>query len=899
MELCTASWSCAPRAGSVHSGMELCIPGWVRAPRDGAVHGRMGSCTPGWSCAWRDGAVHGELELCTPGWVRAPRDGAVHSGMELCTPGWVRAPRDGAVHGGMELGTAGWVRARWGGPARPAEGPAELPALGGPRGPGRAERTAVPPPRGGFGRGAAPRVTGGGGGGGDMDAEQDGGGRRGKRAGPGAGAAAAEAAEEAAAERGGRRRRRSSRPAAEAQGTTVLHEAVSYSPQPLPARQFDTSTTEPVSFFLSGLEELLAWQPTSNDDFNVAATPLAKRQPPLHAKRPRTLVCHDMRGGYLEDRFIQGSATRNPYVFYHWRYIDIFVYFSHHTVTIPPVCWTNAAHRNGVPVLGTFIAEWTEGEKLCEAFLAGGPEAYRAVSQQLARVARHYRFDGWLVNLESKLSEAAARNLPLFLRHLTAEVHGAVPGGLVLWYDSVVRSGELRWQNELNEQNRVFFDACDGLFVNYNWKEEQLERSRGLAGQRLTDVYFGIDVFGRGDVLGGGFDSDKPLSLIRKHGFSAAIFAPGWVYEHLGEQDFLQNENKFWGLLAAYLPTHSICTLPFGTSFSLGMGTGRFAAGQEEEAGPWYDLSAQEIQPLYAEREGELSTGCCLRDAWRGGSSLMVRGTVPAGEERAAVRLFSFRVQAPPKLFLTLLYKLEAPHHDEVTVSLQLSTQPSGTRRAGSPHPPTLPPAEPDARHEPRLLPAPPPGLAELLRGCDRRSHGWTGRCYELDLQDCSLRDLSLLVSRHQASPQDTRFACLLGEVQVLDAASLVGSPPRVLHVSASQLWWQEGPDAELLSLSLTLRWSYPPGRARGFRVRCEGARCRGGRPRPGPPQLLGLAHGCLYRAVGLAVPRPTGRQPCRLELLVEPVPSDGLPVAPEHWGRLLLVYSEPAGNAS
>lgn len=51
-------------------------------------------------------------------------------------------------------------------------------------------------------------------------------------------------------------------------------------------------------------------------------------------------------------RFIQGSATRSPYVFYHWQYIDIFVYFSHHVVTIPPVGWTNAAHRNGVSVLG-------------------------------------------------------------------------------------------------------------------------------------------------------------------------------------------------------------------------------------------------------------------------------------------------------------------------------------------------------------------------------------------------------------------------------------------------------------------------------------------------------------------------------------------------------------------
>lgn len=56
---------------------------------------------------------------------------------------------------------------------------------------------------------------------------------------------------------------------------------------------------------------------------------------------------------------------------------------------------------------------------------------------------------------------------------------------------------------------RVFFDACDGLFTNYNWKEEHLERTRGLAGPRHTDVYVGVDVFARGDVIGGGFDTDK------------------------------------------------------------------------------------------------------------------------------------------------------------------------------------------------------------------------------------------------------------------------------------------------------------------------------------------------------------------------------------------------------
>ncbi|XP_074900228.1 cytosolic endo-beta-N-acetylglucosaminidase isoform X2 [Buteo buteo] len=649
-----------------------------------------------------------------------------------------------------------------------------------------------------------------------MAEAQEGPGRRGKRAGPGA-----EEPAEAETERADRRRRRSFQPAAEPRGTTVLHDTVSARPQPLPARHFDTGTTEPVSFFLSSLEELLAWQPDSNDDFNVSAVPLAQRQPSLRSKRPRTLLCHDMRGGYLEDRFIQGSATRNPYVFYHWRYIDIFVYFSHHTVTIPPVCWTNAAHRNGVPVLGTFITEWTDGEKMCEAFLAGGEEAYHAVSEQLARIAQHYRFDGWLVNVENTLSAAAVRNLPPFLRHLTAQVHSAVPGGLVIWYDSVLQNGALRWQNELNEENRVFFDACDGLFTNYNWKEEHLERTRGLAGPRHTDVYVGVDVFARGDVIGGGFDTDK-----------------------------------------------------------------------EEEAGPWYDLSAQEIQPLYMEHEGRLSTSCCLQDAWCGGSSLRLQGTISPGEERMAIRLFSLQMPAPPKLFLTLLYKLEGPHADEVAVALELTTWDSDTCHEGNVT--SLP--EPNGRHHPRFLPAPPPGLAKLLAACDRGSHGWTSRCYELDLQDCSLRDLSLLVSHHQPSPQETPFTCLLGEVRVLDAASVAASPPQVQSLTASQLWWQEGPEKEQLSLSVTLRWTFPPGQAGCFRVLSQGARCRQGQT---PLQLLGLAHACLYRAVGLVVPRPAAGQSCRLELLVEPVLRDKLPVDPDRWGRLVLVYSEPAHGTS
>lgn len=55
----------------------------------------------------------------------------------------------------------------------------------------------------------------------------------------------------------------------------------------------------------------------------------------------------------------------------------------------------------------------------------------------------------------------------------------------------------------------IFFDSCDGFFTNYNWREEHLERMLVQAGERRADVYVGVDVFARGNVVGGQFDTHK------------------------------------------------------------------------------------------------------------------------------------------------------------------------------------------------------------------------------------------------------------------------------------------------------------------------------------------------------------------------------------------------------
>ncbi|CAG8468523.1 5301_t:CDS:2 [Acaulospora colombiana] len=117
--------------------------------------------------------------------------------------------------------------------------------------------------------------------------------------------------------------------------------------------------TKPRSPYWTSLTDVAKWKP--DDEFNVAKVNLKERplfqnddtpQNEIDKRECEVVVCHDMAGGYHEDFFDIGYSVQ------YWQYVDIFIYFSHHRLTVPPSQWTNAAHRNGVKVLGTFITEW-------------------------------------------------------------------------------------------------------------------------------------------------------------------------------------------------------------------------------------------------------------------------------------------------------------------------------------------------------------------------------------------------------------------------------------------------------------------------------------------------------------------------------------------------------------
>ncbi|CAM9647193.1 unnamed protein product [Ascophyllum nodosum] len=396
---------------------------------------------------------------------------------------------------------------------------------------------------------------------------------------------------------------------------------------------------------------------------------VAKPFPPL---RSRLLVCHDLAGGYGEDRWVEGGGYDRAYRMYDWGIIDIFVYFSHNLVTIPPAGWTDVAHRHGTRVLGTFITEWGEGLNLCAKLLQSEEVAERAATK-LAQIAVDHGFDGWLVNIENKIVPVEnVGRMVYFVECLTAKMRAAkaeqgIPlhlgksSATVIWYDSVTTDGNLKWQNRLNSKNRVFFDACDGIFTNYHWaRNYPTDCALEAAGRRL-DVYMGIDVFGRGTWGGGGFHVDSALRVIQNAGVSAALFAPAWTLQNKTsgggrvdpskglswgkvEGDFENVDGEFWAKItkAWHAPrpvpgslggSEDCAAIPLVVNFGCGVGeawrivgeevavfgTIPPAAGHDEKShreematpradglvgGAFYNLASQCLTPLVALGEG-------------------------------------------------------------------------------------------------------------------------------------------------------------------------------------------------------------------------------------------------------------------------------------------------------
>ncbi|KAK4475168.1 hypothetical protein MN116_002251 [Schistosoma mekongi] len=324
---------------------------------------------------------------------------------------------------------------------------------------------------------------------------------------------------------------------------------------------------------ISTLEELIYWNfpaasnltlPLSHfcgflNDFGLTRNSL---------KLPKVIYCHDMAGGYLSsDRTVDFTYVFPAFRFVHWHLIDIFIYFSHHFITIPPVSWINLAHRQGVSVYGTVIAESAQCDEFKVVFANSLEEHrdssktitnYRDFAIRLDQIRRVVGFEGWFINFEIALPQGKITivrdRIQKFLRMLKNL------GSEVIWYDAVTWSGLLDFQNELTDENLPYMKAAgSGLFLNYGWNLAKLRRSQELSVNSTvsTKVFVGIDCFGRGCIGGGGFGTSEALKVILDvnasrpdRPLSVALFAPGWVFEKCDLMKAAGDPIKTFSLLA-------------------------------------------------------------------------------------------------------------------------------------------------------------------------------------------------------------------------------------------------------------------------------------------------------------------------------------------------------------
>lgn len=485
------------------------------------------------------------------------------------------------------------------------------------------------------------------------------------------------------------------------------------------AEQGINKNLPPFSMTLAQAEK---WTPTSElaDANNVSQVPLAARfSAPLNAeqeqldRRVKVLIAPDGMnnfGNYLveQDKF-------NLYNFTQWSNIDVLNWFAgtaDQTVNLPARPWVEAAHRNGVKVIGSVflgVARWGGSADTAEKLLEQDAQGRFVFADKLIAMAEYYGFDGWLINQETDLSAVKdenndlvegkkdfvrAKKLAVKMQAFTKYLTQQAPAGMEIhWYDAMIMTGEVKWQNELNDKNLMFIRepganrnadesarVSDAMFLNYWWDDKMALESHQFAVENNVnpyEVYYGADLWPERKAqklftetdwlhalfpenLQSGLGSIAVFGINANYNFSGNDkVAPYSTYQREGDDVYrfydtqtrffsgddlnvaIHDQAKAWPGLGRYVPAKStINDLPFVTSFNTGHGKAKYVNGKVI-ADQWHDISQQDMLPTWqfaVEGKGSIKPQFDFEQAYNGGSSLVFK--LEKGAVSASVPLY-------------------------------------------------------------------------------------------------------------------------------------------------------------------------------------------------------------------------------------------------------------------
>ena len=388
-------------------------------------------------------------------------------------------------------------------------------------------------------------------------------------------------------------------------------------------------------------DDVISWSPQTDPDakFNRSRIPLQER------------IDNHYGSGQVETATItnkmcsltpsQGDNNFLAYQPTYWQYMEKFINWggagNEGIFVCPPAGTIDAAHLNGVKILGTlFFMPRTIGGRdgWIEAMLTKDGSGKYPYAVKMYEIAKYFGFDGWFINKEldngKRVSEWAD-----FIKCFgeTADAAGDTQME-IQWYDA---SGTPTIDLLKSHRNT-------SQFLEYNSTGDKSSYASQLgcsAADTYHRLYAGIECSQAGlygfSVGGGG-----SLALFTPEQHTYKVLTDDlWKDESniTGQKAYdvqaevFEREYKTWaGIVSAKVPAMSTITaMPFTTDFSVGLGKHRFAKGEKLNTQDWNSTSVQSLLPTYRAKSG-MTVAYDFDDAYNFGNSLKLSGALASGE---------------------------------------------------------------------------------------------------------------------------------------------------------------------------------------------------------------------------------------------------------------------------
>ena len=403
------------------------------------------------------------------------------------------------------------------------------------------------------------------------------------------------------------------------------------------------------------VDTLLSWEPTNDpdSDYSRSVVPLADRYTGFtvndYANPDAKLMVCSLANSKHDATNAQGQESFSSYAFNYWQYATSFVYWSgskRGQVVVPTGEFTDAAHTNGVPVMGTIFFDWNGDSSVVENFVRN----YRSVADKLIEVMEYYGFDGYFFNEETGVDYTTAGNL----RSMIAYMRQQRPNMLIGWYDSITDSGNLSYQDAVNGYNSGWVSAgVNEFFMNYNWTTQDVNTTVSTMqnlGKSQYEAFAGLDV--QQNCMNTYFSSNYLLNNSNKLKLSLALYCPNSTMGLSGDgADFHEVERQFyvnggdprstsssgWAGMSRFFADHTtIISAPFVTNFNSGHGKAFYIDGVKSRDAEWSYQSVQDVMPTWTwiiDSNGQKLSGAYdFEDAYNGGSSIKFYGSLTANK---------------------------------------------------------------------------------------------------------------------------------------------------------------------------------------------------------------------------------------------------------------------------